>query len=69
MIYYLQKKRCVSWTHAETFGSLGKGTVSAPPFSAVSGPLSIWHGGLPTALSQDANGFSASEKNVTVMAP
>ena len=39
MIYYLQKKRCVSWTHAETFGSLGKGTVSAPPFQQSVAPF------------------------------
>ena len=56
-----------SWTHAETLGSLGRALID-PPFSVVSGPLSIWHGGLPTALSQDANGASGSW-STSVMAP
>ena len=59
-IYIIYRKKYMS--HGLTFGSLGRAQSVPPPFSAVSGPLSIWHGGLPTALSQDANGFSASEK-------
>lgn len=64
MIYYLQKKICLM-DPCSNIRIIRKGTVSGPPFSAVSGPLSIWHGGLPTALSQDANGFSASEKKTS----